>query len=91
MTDREHRRLILIKYCKKYLSQSNILMKPFIRNCLEGLERKKTIKKKDINKLSQLLTYDLRMTKNEINEYFKPLTIQIIKPDSSSNLESFFQ
>ena len=83
MTDIEHRRLILIKYCKKYLSQSNILMKPFILNCLERLERKQTLKTKDINKLSQLLTYDLRMSKDEINEYFKP--------DTSHTLESFLQ
>ena len=91
MTDREHRRLILIKYCKKYLSQSNILMKPFILNCLERLERKQTLKTKDINKLSQLLTYDLRMSKDEINEYFKPLTVKIVKNDTSHTLESFFQ
>lgn len=91
MKDREHRRLILIKYCKKYLSQSNIIMKPFIRTCLERLERKQTIKKKDINKLSQLLTYDLRMTRDEISDYFEPLTIKIVKQDSSNSLESFFQ
>lgn len=91
MTDREHRRLILIKYCKKYLSQSNILMKPFILNCLERLERKQTLKTKDINKLSQLLTYDLRMSKDEINEYFKPVTVKIVKNDTSHTLESFLQ
>ena len=91
MTDIEHRRLILIKYCKKYLSQSNILMKPFILTCLERLERKQTLKTKDINKLSQLLTYDLRMSRDEINEYFKPVTEKIAKPDSSHTLKSFFK
>lgn len=91
MKDREHRRLILIKYCKKYLSQSNIIMKPFILNCLERLERKQALKTKDINKLTHLLTYDLKMSKEEVNEYFKPLTIKIVKHDSSNSLESFFQ
>ena len=91
MTDREHRRLILIKYCKKYLYQSNILMKPFILTCLERLERKQTLKTKDINKLSQLLTYDLRMSRDEINEYFKSLTVKVVKNDSSHTLKSFFK
>ena len=64
-------------------------MKPFILNCLERLERKHTLKTKDINKLSQLLTYDLRMSKDEINEYFKPLTIKLIKPETSNDLSEF--
>ena len=89
MTDREHRRLILIKYCNKYLSQSNIIMKSFIRICLNKLEHKQSLKKKDINKLSQLLTYDLKMTRDEISEYFKPLTIKLIKPETSNDLSEF--
>lgn len=89
MTDREHRRLILIKYCNKYLSQSNIIMKSFIRTCLNKLEHKQSLKKKDINKLSQLHTYDLKMTRDEISEYFKPLTIKLIKPETSNDLSEF--
>lgn len=68
MENREHRRLVLMKYCNKYLSQSNIIMKPFIRTCLNKLERKQTLKKKDINKLSQLLTFDLKMSRDQIGE-----------------------
>jgi len=90
MNENEQKRLLLIKYCNKYLSQSNILMKPFIRKCLDKLERKKTIKTRDIYKLSHLLSHNMSMTREQVHKYFKPLTIKSVKPDTSIDLTQFF-
>ena len=87
----DHKRRRLIRLITKYLSQSNIIMKPELTQHKQLLDEGSKLRLKHFNQLVPLLVWDMKMDPKEVRDYFSCLVggpIQSTK--GSQTLDEFF-
>ena len=76
MNQIDHTRRRLIKLITKYLSQSNIIMKPELTQHKQSLDEGSKLKLKHFNQLVPLLVWDMKMDHQQVRDYFSCLVGQ---------------
>ena len=73
MNQIDHKRRRLIRLITKYLSQSNIIMKPELTQHKQSLDEGSKLRLKHFNQLVPLLVWDIKMDPKEVRAYFSCL------------------
>ena len=73
MNQIDHKRRRLIRLITKYLSQSNIIMKPELTQHKQSLDEGSKLRLKHFNQLVPLLVWDMKMDPKEVRAYFSCL------------------
>ena len=76
MNQIDHKRRRLIRLITKYLSQSNIIMKPELTQHKQSLDEGSNLKPEHFSQLVPLLVWDMRMDPKEVRTYFSCLVGQ---------------
>ena len=76
MNQIDHKRRRLIRLITKYLSQSNIIIKPELTQHKQSLDEGSKLKLKHFNQLVPLLVWDMKMDHQQVRDYFSCLVGQ---------------
>ena len=93
----QNKRMLMIRYLKRYRSKRNILMTDVMSSMIERLESYQPISYKQIKSVLSFLEREPSfkgMNRKQIKQYFDELTKPLLKPNQKEhpyvNLESFF-
>jgi len=73
MNQIDHKRRRLIRLITKYLSQSNIIIKPELTQHKQSLDEGSNLKPEHFSKLIPLLVLDMKMDPKEVSAYYQCL------------------
>jgi len=81
----------LLTLIKKYLSQSNIKMKYPLMRYQTKLINGKSLTEKELDSMIPLLVWNMKMTREQIKDYFSEITrTQPVKREVTNTLDQFF-
>ena len=91
MNLRESKKQKLLTLINQYLSQSNIKMKYVLKIYQKKLVEGKSLTERELESMIPLLVHNMRMSGDQVREYFSELT-QIPRPvrEEMNTLEEFF-
>ena len=73
MNQIDHKRRRLIRLITKYLSQSNIIIKPELTQHKQSLDEGSNLKPEHFSQLVPLLLWDMKMDPKEVSAYYSCL------------------
>ena len=76
MNQIDHKRRRLIRLITKYLSQSNIIIKPELTQHKQSLDEGSNLKPEHFSQLVPLLVWDMKMDSQEVSAYYSCLVGQ---------------